>query len=205
MEFTLPHEHIDLRGQRRYFTLSSSPTEKNLHIGVKFYPHGSSFKRTMLDMDERSQVVTASLGGDFVLPADHSRKIVLIAGGIGVTPYRSMIKYLLDKDEQRPITLLYAASTAQDLAYREVFEEARRRLGVNSLYVLSKAGTPVPDENFRRGRITAELITAEIPDYRDRLFYISGPHAMVVGVEKTLRDLGIPRRNIRTDFFSGYA
>jgi glycine betaine catabolism B len=204
MEFTLPHDQIDSRGQRRYFTLASSPTEDTVRIGVKFYRDGSSFKEAMLDMDRNTPIIVNSLGGDFVLPDDRSRKIVLIAGGIGVTPYRSMIKYLLDKNERRRLTLLYAASTPEDIAYADVFEEARERLGVKTLYVVSKSDT-LPDNRFRAGYITPELLQAEVPDYNERLFYISGPHAMVVNVEKNLKHLGVPSHNIKTDFFSGYA
>ena len=205
MEFTLPHDHIDSRGQRRYFTLASSPTEQNMRIGVKFYKQGSSFKQAMLGMDERTPVVAANLGGDFVLPRDRTRKIVLIAGGIGVTPYRSMIKYMLDKNEQRPLTLLYAANTAEDIAYTDVFEEARQRLDVKSVYVLSKSDTALPDARFRAGYVSAELLQAEVPNYHECLFYISGPHAMVTNVEAALKTLGVHRHNIKTDFFSGYA
>lgn len=205
MEWTLPHNPIDSRGQRRYFTLASSPTEQNLRIGVKFYKPGSSFKQALLMTGEHTSVVAANLGGDFVLPRDRTRKIVLIAGGIGVTPYRSMIKYMLDKNEQRPLTLLYATNTAEDIAYMDVFEEARRRLEVKSVYILSKSDTALPDACFRAGYVTPELIKTEVPDYRDSLFYISGPHAMVVGVESALKTLGVHRTQIKTDFFSGYA
>lgn len=205
MEFTLPHDHIDSRGQRRYFTLASSPTEQNMHIGVKFYHGGSSFKKAMLDMDRSTPIIANSLGGDFVLPSDRTQKITLIAGGIGVTPYRSMIKYMLDKNEARPLTLLYAANTAEDIAYLDVFEEARKRLNIEVVYVLSKAGGALPDARFRAGYITPEFVKAEVSDYRENLFYISGPHAMVTGVETNLRAVGVPRHNIKTDFFSGYA
>lgn len=205
MEFTLPHEGVDSRGQRRYFTLASSPTEDTMRVGVKFYRDGSSFKDAMLDMDRNTPIVATSLGGDFVLPDDRSRKVVLIAGGIGVTPYRSMIKYLIDKNQKRPLTLLYGAGTAADIAYSDVFEEARTRLGIKSIYALSKSGTRLPDNRFRAGYITADLIKAEVPDYHECLFYISGPHAMVVNVEESLRGLGVHQTNIKTDFFSGYA
>lgn len=205
MEFTLPHDSVDSRGQRRYFTLASSPTEDTLRVGVKFYPKGSSYKHAMLEMSSRSTIVAASLGGDFTLPEDRRRKIVLIAGGIGVTPYRSMVKYLIDKNEKRSVTLLYGARTAQDIAYKDVFEQARQQLGIRSLYVLSKAGTALPDERYRAGYVTSDLIQADIPDYQERLFYISGPQPMVAAVQDTLRSIGVSNENIKTDFFSGYA
>ncbi len=205
MEWTLPHTHTDSRGQRRYFTLASSPTEQNLRIGVKFYPNGSSYKHAMLAMNDRSAIVAASLGGDFVLPKDATRKIVLIAGGIGITPYRSMIKYMLDTDEKRPLTLMYSARTARDIAYMDVFEAARQRLGTRVYYNLTNPGANLPDARFRAGAITPKLLKAEVPDYHESLFYISGPHTMVTDIESSLKRGGVHKRQIKTDFFSGYA
>jgi ferredoxin-NADP reductase len=204
MEFTLPHEHIDSRGQRRYFSLASSPTEDNLRIGVKFYKQGSSFKKAMLAMGKKSAIVAANLGGDFVLPNDTSKKIVLIAGGIGITPYRSMVKFLLDTNERRTLTLLYGTGTAKEIAYKGVFDDARLRLGIKALYVLSKESKP-PGQNFRTGRIDGKLIKSEVPDFAERLFYISGPHGMVSNVEAELKAIGVPHSRIKTDLFSGYA
>lgn len=205
MEFTLPHENIDSRGQRRYFTLASSPTEDTLRIGVKFYKKSSSFKRALLDVKAGTNFSANALGGDFTLPQDTDRKIVFIAGGIGVTPYRSMIKYLVDTKEKRDVTLLYSASTAEDIAYTDIFETARHQLGINPVYMLTKTGTKIPDKRFRAGLITPEVIQKEVPDFADRLFYISGPQPMVASISHMLHELGITRDHIKTDFFSGYA
>jgi ferredoxin-NADP reductase/Na+-translocating ferredoxin:NAD+ oxidoreductase RnfD subunit len=205
MEFTLRHDNVDSRGQRRYFTLASSPTEASVRIGVKFYKRSSSFKEAMLDMNTSSPISANSLGGDFTLPKDTNQKITFIAGGIGVTPYRSMIKYLVDTKEKRDITLLYSANTAQDIAYTDVFEDARHQLGINAVYMLTKPDTIVPDHRFRAGFITPEVIKKEVPDFHERLFYISGPQPMVAGIAQTLHRLGVSHDHIKTDFFSGYA
>jgi ferredoxin-NADP reductase len=130
---------------------------------------------------------------------------VLIAGGIGVTPYRSMIKYMLDKNEKRPLTLLYSARTAADIAYMDVFENARSKLGINVYYNLTETGAALPDNRFRAGTITPELVRAEVPDYHESLYYVSGPHGMVTDIEKALKRSGVHGRRIKTDFFSGYA
>lgn len=205
MEFTLPHDSVDTRGQRRYFTLASSPTEDTMRIGVKFYQRSSSFKKALQNMGHNTLISATSLGGDFTLPEDKTRKLAFIAGGIGVTPYRSMIKYLLDKHEKRDVTLLYSANTAQDIAYGDVFEAARTELGIKPIYMITKAGTSVPDDRFRAGLITPELIKAEVPDYLERLFYISGPQPMVASMTDMLKGLGVRGEHIKTDFFSGYA
>lgn len=205
MEFTLPHDNIDTRGQRRYFTLASSPTEDTIRIGVKFYPKSSSYKTALQHMGENTLISATSLGGDFTLPSDKDRKVAFIAGGIGVTPFRSMIKYLVDTNEQRDVTLLYSANTAEDIAYADVFETARQQLGIKSVYMLTKPGAKIPDNRFRAGMITPEVVQAEVPDYKDRLFYISGPQPMVAALTDVLKQLGVRGEHIKTDFFSGYA
>ncbi len=79
MEFTLAHKGPDSRGNRRYFTLASSPTEANLHLGVRFYPEGSSFKRAMYSLDNRIKMLAGQIAGDFTLPGDSNKKLVFIA------------------------------------------------------------------------------------------------------------------------------
>lgn len=202
MEWTLPHPRADERGNRRYFTLASSPTEPELRIGVKFYEPSSSYKQTLLEADEHTPITASQVAGDFVLPKDSKRKLVFIAGGIGVTPFRSMIKYLTDKNEHRDIVIIYAAQRAAGVAYRDVFETARRQLHISTTYVLSD-GTS--DSSFvRRGTIDMKLVKELVPDYAGRTFYISGSHQMVADMQERLRQLGVRRRHIKTDYFPGY-
>lgn len=205
MEWTLPHERPDNRGNRRYFTLASSPTEPNLRIGVKFYQEGSSYKEAMFAMDNHTLIAGGQLGGDFVLPNDRFQKLVFIAGGIGVTPYRSMIKYMLDSNEQRVVTLLYSEKNARELVYTDVFSEAQRSLGIKTIYTLTDLEAVPANWRGKTGFISAQMITTEILDYKERLFYISGSHSMVTAVQDILHDLGIAHHQIKTDFFPGYA
>jgi ferredoxin-NADP reductase len=102
-----------------------------------------------------------------------------------------MVKYLLDTGEKRDIYILYAAATKDRLVYRDVFDEARRRLGANTIYLT--------------GAITPDVIKREIPDYAERLFYVSGPHPMVNDIRTALGELGVHGSHIRTDFFPGYS
>ncbi len=205
MEWTLAHNRSDLRGNRRFFTLASSPTENELRVGVKFYKNGSSFKKAMLDMNGSTKLVASQLSGDFTLPQDPSHKLAFIAGGIGITPYRSMIKYLLDKNEQRDIALIYSEKSTSSLAYQELFKEASKRLGAKIVYTLTdKTSVPAGWSN-PTGKISEQMIKTQIADYTERLFYISGPQAMVHDTKAMLKNIGVPGRHIKTDFFSGYA
>src|SRR5205823_991834 len=81
LEWTLGHSRPDSRGNRRYFTIASSTEEREVRIGVKFYPDASSFKRSLLAMTPGSEIMASEPGGEFVLPADKREKVVLMAGG----------------------------------------------------------------------------------------------------------------------------
>ncbi len=206
MEWTLPHTKPDSRGNRRYFTLASSPTEPELRVGVKFYDTGSSFKRALGDMPVGAQLAAGQIAGDFVLPKDPDVKLAFIAGGIGITPFRSMIKYLTDTADTRSVTLLYGARTRGDIAYRNIFEDARRKIRLKTVYVISGETAARAEQFTRYGTtITADMIKTEIPDYLERTFYLSGTHPMVESMHHVLAELGVHRSRIKTDFFPGYA
>jgi ferredoxin-NADP reductase/Na+-translocating ferredoxin:NAD+ oxidoreductase RnfD subunit len=205
MEFTLGHAHTDSRGNRRYFTLASSPTEGVVRLGVRFYEQGSSFKRTLYTMGGRGNttMLAGSLAGDFTLPDDSARKLAFIAGGIGITPFRSMLKYLVDTRQRRDIVLLYANRTAQDIVYKDVLGEAEAALGTRVVYTLTDTAAIPRGWTGGRGRISEELLLQTMPDFRERTFYLSGPPNMVRAHEQVLRKVGVPRNQIKKDFFPG--
>lgn len=205
LEWTLAHPKPDSRGNRRFFTIASAPSEQELHIGVKFYSKGSSFKSALSAMHVGDSIVASQLSGDFVLPRRKDVKLAFIAGGIGVTPFRSMIKDLTDRNERRDIVMLYANNTPADVAYSEVFEAARRKLGIRTIYVVADPAYGTIDQNRRKGLIDARMIKEVIPDYLDRHFYLSGPHAMVVAFDTILRQMGVHASKIKKDFFPGFA
>jgi len=156
-------------------------------------------------MDRATPIVASQIAGDFVLPKDKTKKLVFIAGGIGITPFRSMVKYLIDTNEPRTITMLYSARTEADIAYKPVFEAARQAIGLKTIYALTGSKTPLTAPYSYGDSITAELIKEAIPDYGERFYYISGSNAMVVAMRAILTELGVRQRQIKVDFFPGYA
>lgn len=204
LEWTLEHKRPDSRGNRRYFTIASSPTEEELRIGVKFNPETSSFKRSMLGMDGRSRIVASQLAGDFTLPRDRKEKLVLVAGGIGITPFRSMLKYLSDRNDFRTITVFYSNKTSDEIVYKEILGEAEEKLDIKTVYTLTDPESVPRNWKGYKGRINAEMIAKEAPDYEERTFYISGPRSFVVAIEEVLKNMGVSARNIKTDFFPGF-
>ena len=204
LEWTIPLRHPDDRGNRRYFTIASGPSEPEVRLGVKFYPGGSAFKRRLAALRPGDTISASQLAGSFTLPARRATKIAFIAGGIGITPFRSMlVEELAASGSLRPITILYGCNSAADIAYRDVLEAARERLGIPTHYVVMDGEGAEPGMSV--GVIDADTIGTHIPDYADRLFYISGPQPMVAAVRRILRGMGVPPWRIRTDFFPGLA
>ena len=203
MEFTLAHPHTDSRGNRRYFTLASSPTENDLHLGVKFYEQGSSFKRAMSKMDGRTQIVAAQIAGDFTLPPDPTQKLVFIAGGIGITPFRSMLKYLLDTRQKRDIVLFYVNKTSTEFVYADVLNATQAKLGIKTFYTLTDMHAIPQNWPGFVGRISEQMLLQTIPDYQERTYYLSGPPHMVKASEQVLKNMKVRSEQIKKDFFPG--
>lgn len=203
MEWTLSHRNTDSRGNRRYFTIASSPTEDSLKIGVKIYPDGSSFKKSLLEKEDKKAIVAAQLGGSFILPKDKNKKLVFIAGGIGVTPFRSIVKYLVDKGEKRDITIFYSNRNVEEIVYKDIFDEAEK-LNIKTFYNLTDLQNIPENWQGEKGRITGDLIKENVKDHKERIFYISGPQEMVDGFKKIIKELGVKNYNIKTDYFPGY-
>lgn len=203
LEFTLPVGLIvDSRGNRRYFTIASSPTKEDLEIGTKFYDKPSWFKKSLLSMRVGDSVFASQLSGEFVLPEDRNKKLVFIAGGIGITPFKSMIEYMIDTKQKRDVVLFYSNKTTDEIVYKDILDKAKRELGIKTIYVFSEAD---PQDIQGKNFINGELIKREVPDYNQRLFYISGSRFMVLAFENILRKIKISKGNIKTDFFPGYA
>ncbi|MDX8449444.1 FAD-dependent oxidoreductase [Mesorhizobium captivum] len=201
LEWTLGLDRSDNRGNRRYFTVASSPTEQSVRLGVRFYPQSSAFKRALGSMKPGATIHASQLAGDFTLPSDPSIKIAFLAGGIGITPFRSMLQYLIDREEVRPIVVLYGTESQDDIAYRDILGCARRELGITTFYAVAKGAV----RGQYPGYIDARLVRLTMPDYLERTFYISGPQAMVKALRQKLLAMGVSRSKIKVDYFPGFA
>ncbi len=192
MEWTLPHSKADSRGIRRYFTIASSPTEGALELGVKKYNPSSTFKNALFSLKPGDVIYAGQLKGDFILPKDTTKKLVFIAGGIGITPFRSMLKYLIDSREKRDIIFIHYCGSSDEFTYKDIVDQARS-IGVKAVYVDSSKGQ----------HLTEDVIKTQVTDYEGRKYYISGSSGMVHGVKGTLNKLGIKPTSIKTDYFAG--
>lgn len=202
MELTLPQNQSDSRGNRRFFTIASSPTEPDIRFSLKLPPKMSAFKRGLSALMPGDYLLAAKLTGSFTLPKNKDQKLAFIAGGIGITPFRSIIQWLLDSHQNRNIHLLYAATAPAEFAFRDIFAKAARN-GLKTDYLIT-TGKPAESGPVLRGPLSAEVIKTLVPDYPERLFYISGPYGMVKAAKLALLEAGVSPRRIKQDYFPGY-
>ncbi len=205
LEWTLGHKNPDSRGNRRFFTLASSPTEDKVRIGVKFSRTPSSFKKNLLALRIGERIFASRPGGGFVLPKDPDQKLVFVAGGIGITPFRSMLKYLTDKKERRNIVLFWANKRRQEIVFQDVISRAGKKAGLKVVETLTDEENRASSWKGKLGRIDGQMIRSEVPDFQERIFYLSGPQIMVQDFKRVLRGMGIAKGSIKTDYFPGFA
>lgn len=203
MEWTLPQYRSDARGNRRYMTISSAPTESEVAFTVRIPDQPSRFKQSLLKLRPGDKLVAGELSGRFVLPKSEKTKLAWLAGGVGITPFRSMAKYMHDFDQQRDVVLLYFAGSKDEFAFQDVFSEAEVS-GLKTFYSLS-ADSSEPHWKGLRGRLDKKMLEQTMPDYTERTFYVSGPYGFVSATQEKLYDLGISPDRIITDYFPGYS
>jgi ferredoxin-NADP reductase len=188
IELFLPHPDHDERGIKRWFTLSSSPSDPLVSITTKIAEKPSTFKQQLLALKQGDSVHMSETMGDFVLPKDRNTPLIFIAGGIGVTPIHSMVKYLADTGEQRTTHLLYNARSDDEIAFKVLFD-----------HVVTKS------DYITDRRLTADEAIAVIENYKNPLVYISGPEEMVEVFVAAFNAQGVPPSRVVTDYFPGYA
>jgi ferredoxin-NADP reductase len=199
LELTVPHR-ADFRGSRRTFSISSAPEpEGPLTVAMTVPERSSSFKRALLELEPGTTLTATGVGGDFTLPRDATVPLLLVAGGIGVTPFASQLADLARSGESRDVVVVYAVRDNAELGYAEILEASGARVVVVSP---ERPETLPPDWVWAGSRLTAELLGESVPDLRRRRAYISGSPGFVSGIRSQLRRSGV--RRVHADFFSGY-
>jgi ferredoxin-NADP reductase len=201
LEWMLPHEKPDSRGTRRYFTIASSPTESVVRLALKFVENGSSYKKTLSNLNPGDTIIASQLAGDFTLPKQPT-KLGFIAGGIGVTPFSSHLSYLADINQSLDIKLFYCVNKTEDLAYFDEFKEIAEKINLEVIPVVAKEAVKYP---YEHGFVTKEVLDSRCQDYAERHWYLSGPPPMVDTYTNLLAGAGVPKKHITKDFFPGLA
>jgi ferredoxin-NADP reductase len=183
---------------KRYLSISNSPTEKGYLEFTKKLTE-SDFSKTLNSLRIGDEVKIKYPFGKFILD-ETTKKIGFISGGIGITPIRSICKFVVDRNLGTDIILIYANRTLNDIAFREDFDQMQKQYpGLKVTHVLSEG-----NEGFI-SRVDSQIIREEIPDYRERKFYLCGPPAMVEAMKVILTDgLSVTEDSIVTENFQGY-
>jgi ferredoxin-NADP reductase len=188
-------------GLKKYLSISSSPTEKCYLEFTKKLTE-SDFSKTLDNLKAGDQVAIQYPFGKFVLD-ESSLKIAFLSGGIGITPIRSICKYVVDKNLSTDIVLVYANRSVKDVVFKDDFDAMMRSYpGLRVAHVLCETE---PGFKCTVGRINAGVIKSEIPDYPERKFYLCGPPQMVEAMRKLLaEELGVSPEMIVMENFQGY-
>lgn len=194
---------VDGQEADHHFSFSSSPTEKGYMEFTKRIT-GSDFSRTLAEIQPGAWARIRGPLGSFVLPGK-PRKLSFLSGGIGITPLRSMIRYAVDRGHPHDVVLLYGNPTLEEAAFRQELEATQHLSSprVRIEHVLSGPGIPA-DWRGRTGFINSQIVAEAVPDYLERLHYISGPPKMVVSLKEQLDALGVPAGQMKLDSFTGY-
>jgi len=204
--FTLPNlKYPDSRGATRHFTLSSSPTEGNILRNTTRIREESGYKKTLNELEVGTLIDGEGPNGEFILDENEKGPQVFLAGGIGITPFRSMIKYAADKGLNIPIHLIYSNSIPEEIAFRSEIEEiAAKGSWLKLSMTVSKPEESKESWTGLVGRIDENLITKLITDIPNSTFWVCGPPPMVSAMEQALGKLNISSGRVRSEKFTGY-
>ena len=197
----LPHDSPDDRGTSRFFTIASSPHEReSITITTKLLK--SSFKEKLFMLQEGEKVSIAGPLGSFILDENEKEPHVFLSGGMGITPFYSMMKYAFAKQVSIPLHLFASFSSADTVIYAsELADFAKHSQYLQSIITVSEN---TQGWNGEKGRITPDLIKRSLVPTGKEIYYICGPTTMVDQMRGMLDESGVSEENIRTENYSGY-
>jgi ferredoxin-NADP reductase len=191
LHYELQHPGADDRGEERWFTISAPPYEKNITLTTRFDDdHSSTFKNALRNLKPGTTLQAGEPRGDFLLERDAARHI-MIAGGIGITPYHSMLLQLDHDGHPLKIDLLYANRDGNFVFDNEFQELAARH---PEFKIIKFVGSSYIQESDFKPYLSD----------KNNVFYVSGPRPMVEKYQHMLEDLGVEPERVKTDYFPGY-
>jgi ferredoxin-NADP reductase len=204
-EIKLDIPNADERGDSRVFTISSSPTDKEF-ITITTRIIQSSFKLRLNKLQPEEIVQFNGPWDDLNFDENDNSPHVFLAGGIGVTPYHSIVKYAEDKNINTSMTLLVSWKNYDEMVFDDFFRAANDKLS-NFSYVptLTEENEMSADVwDGERGRINEEMIRKYVHDIPNSKYFFAGPPAMVKALKETVQGMGVPNEKIIAEEFEGY-
>lgn len=184
----------------RRFSLLSAPEEPTIRITTRIQP--SDFKKALSALKPNEHIKFAGPTGTFVLHEDTNIPAVCLAGGVGITPFYSMIQHCKMANIIRPITLFYGNNTEEDAAYfNEFIMLAKEHSFFKFIPIFQQPSAAWQGE---KGLISASLIDNYVDCQKPAIFYACGSPTMVQAMQRALAELDIPQSNIKVEDFPGY-
>jgi ferredoxin-NADP reductase len=191
----------DERGPRRHFSVVTSPNDRGV-LGFCTRLRDSAFKRSLVELPVGAEVEVEQPKGSYVLPDDPSQHYVFVAGGIGITVFRCMLRYIAEEDLPHRVTLIYSNRDRESTAFLDELSELEQERD-NFRLVLTM--TEDPSWSGETRLVNADLLRDHLGDdlgsYR---YLVAGPPAMVDAIVETLESAGVPEDQVFPDRFSGY-
>jgi ferredoxin-NADP reductase len=192
--------HQDEKGLRRHITVVTSPNERGV-LGLATRLRDTAFKRTLRELPVGGEVDVEPPKGAFGLPEDTSRPLVLVAGGIGITVFRCMLRYIREEQLPYTVTLIYSNRDRQSAAFLDELRELEQELDLRLVLTM----TQDPDWDGETRKIDAEFfkdyLGANLDEYT---FLVAGPPGMTEGVQQALAEAGAREEHVVAEGFSGY-
>jgi ferredoxin-NADP reductase len=204
----------DDKGSTRHFTISSSPTENFIMLTTRI--RNSPYKQRLSTLEVGDTVIVRGPEGKFVLPNNNSKSLIFLSGGIGVTPFRSMVTYATNRHLPLKIVLFDSNKNPQNILFKKEFDDlAALNENIKIIYTLSEDNksnannvSDVEGEwKGEKGRINKEMILKYIDTstLNNSLFYICGPPDMLKSMQSLLEnEMNIPKERIKVEEFTGY-
>ncbi|MEB3032068.1 FAD-dependent oxidoreductase [[Mycobacterium] nativiensis] len=193
--------NTDAKGPTREFTIASAPHEDELMVAMRM--RDSAFKEALRDAPLGATVQISEADGDLILHSDPARPAVLIAGGIGVTPFLSIARHVAREALQHPLYLFYSNWRPELAAFLPELEALQQ---ANPHFRLIATMTE-PDRQSWSGQIgvvDADLLRRHLPDLTRPVYYVAGPPPMALAMLDLLEDLGVDDADIKSAEFYGY-
>ena len=199
-----PGQYVSLKlaAGAKTFSISVSPGKGFIEITTKLT--GSAFKQ---EFDKLKKGDTASMVGplgSFTFN-ENDRNSCFFVGGIGITPFRSMLEYIAGKKIPVNVVVFYSNKTPEDIAFREELESiAKQNKNIKIIHAITRPEQSKTPWKGLTGHVNAEIVKQNIPGWQNRTYYICGPPGFVEAVEKTLSEIGIPKEKTKLEKFTGY-
>ena len=199
---TLPDVgHQDDKGLRRHITVVTSPNERGV-LGFATRMRNSAFKRSLDELPVGTTVDVEQPKGGFALPDDTSRPLVFVAGGIGITVFRSMMLYIREEGLAYRITLVYSNRDRESTAFLDELRALEQGMPDFRL-ILTMTKDPGWEGETRK--VDAEFLQDHLDgDLNQYTFLVAGPPGMAEGVQTALADAGVDEQHVTAERYSGY-